>query len=55
MEHILSKRFRLATDGLERLVTPTFAKKRHGHHRPEDYPGDHLLDRPVYLGHTAGT
>ena len=37
MEYIRSKRFRLATNGLERLVTPTFAKKRHGHHRPEDY------------------
>ena len=30
IEHILSKRFRLGTDGLEHLVTPTFAKKRHG-------------------------
>ena len=37
MEYIRSKRFRLATNGLKRLVTPTFAKKRHGHHRPEDY------------------
>src|SRR2546426_11996577 len=43
MEHILRKRFRRATDGLERLVTPTFAKKRHGHHRPEDYPGDRRI------------